>query len=314
MTSIIAQAKGFVIGTAVGDALGVPVEFMSRTHLERYPVTNMRAYGTHHQPAGTWSDDSALTFCLVEQIVEGYDLGLLAKRFQRWFFENTWTPHGVVFDIGIATRNALDRLEKGVPPAQSGEAGEYANGNGSLMRVLPLAFYLRNDPITERFEIVSEVSAITHAHIRSKVACFFLVELGIQLLKGHDKRDAYHRAQHNVRDFVNSIECDNDEKELFVRVFFDDIAQVPAREIYSSGYVIHTLESSLWAFLSTESFEEAVLRAVNLGGDADTTGSVVGGLAGLYYGEQRIPKAWIKTLARSQDISGLAERFAQKIK
>jgi ADP-ribosyl-[dinitrogen reductase] hydrolase len=314
MNLLASRAKGFVLGTAVGDALGVPVEFMSRTHLERYPVTNMRAYGTHHQPAGTWSDDSALAFCLVEQLIEGYDLQALAKKFQRWFFENYWTPHGVVFDIGISTRNALDRLEKGILPNQSGESGEYANGNGSLMRVLALAFHLRNEPITERFEIVGEVSAITHGHIRSQIACFFLVEMGIQLLKGLNKAEAYARTQHTVRDFVNSIECSADEKELFVRVFYDDIAHVDRREIYSSGYVIHTLEASLWAFLTTESFQDAVLKAVNLGDDADTTGAVVGGLAGVYYGESSIPKPWVKALARSREILALAERFTQKIK
>lgn len=312
--SLKEQINGLIFGTAVGDALGVPVEFRSRASLKTTPVIDMRAFGTHHQPAGTWSDDSALTFCLIEQLIEGFDLQQFAKKLQRWYFENYWTPHGVVFDIGISTRNAIDRLEKGILPEHSGEKDEYANGNGSLMRILPLAFSLRNSPISERFDRVSEVSAITHAHVRSRIACFFAVDFTINLLKGKEKFEAFTTTQHTVRDFVNSVECSGDEKELFVRLFYDDIRHIPVDEIYSSGYVVHTLEASLWCFLTTESFSEAVLKAVNLGDDTDTTGSVTGALAGLYYGFQKIPQEWTKQLARYEDITDLAERFNEAIR
>ncbi|MFN8356999.1 MAG: ADP-ribosylglycohydrolase family protein [Spirosomataceae bacterium] len=308
--SISSQIKGLLFGIAIGDALGVPVEFRSRSSLQKAPVTDMHGYGTHHQPPGTWSDDSALTFCLVEQLIEGFSIEGLAQKIQLWYFENYWTPHGSVFDIGIATRNAIDRLEKGVSPEASGESGEYSNGNGSLMRLLPLAFSLKNSPISERFDRVSEVSSITHGHIRSRIVCFFAVEFLIQLLKGKDKVEAYQNTQHTVRDFVNSIDCAGDEKELFVRIFYDDIRQLPEQEIFSSGYVVHTLEASLWCFLTTDSFEAAVLKAVNLGDDTDTTGAVTGGMAGLYYGFSAIRPKWVKLVARSGEIEHLSERFA----
>jgi ADP-ribosyl-[dinitrogen reductase] hydrolase len=309
MTNLTQQLRGALLGLVVGDALGVPVEFMSRRHLREYPVTGMRGYGTHHQPPGTWSDDSALTFQLVETLIEGYDSKRLAERFVRWYVWNDWTPHGAVFDIGLATRSAIDRLEKGSDPEKAGENDEYANGNGSLMRVLPLAFVLRHRPMQERYELVCRVSSLTHRHIRSKIACFFYVELLIRLLKGEEKHEAFTHTQHRVRDYANSIDCPTDERELFTRLFYDDLAQVPESEIFSSGYVLHTLEASIWCFLTTDSYADAVLKAVNLGDDADTTGSVTGGLAGLTYGPDAIPADWQAALARRADIDDLIARF-----
>jgi ADP-ribosylglycohydrolase len=313
MISTDTQVRGALLGLVVGDALGVPVEFMSRRHLHEHPVTDMRGYGTHHQPPGTWSDDSALTFQLVETLIEGYDSKRLAERFVRWYVWNEWTPHGSVFDVGIATRSAIDRLEKGTDPEQAGECDEYANGNGALMRVLPLAFVLKTRPMQERYELVCRVASLTHRHIRSKIACFFYVELLIRLLKGDEKHEAFTHTQHRVRDYVNSLNIQPDECELFTRLFYDDLAHVPETEIFSSGYVVHTLEASLWSFLTTNSYPEAVLRAVNLGDDSDTSGSVTGGLAGLTYGPEAIPAEWVAALARRDAIEDLIRRFAASL-
>ncbi|MFC0181109.1 ADP-ribosylglycohydrolase [Pseudarcicella hirudinis] len=301
--------KGFLFGTTIGDALGVPVEFMSRSFLKRSPVVDMRSMGTHCQLAGTWSDDTSLTFCLTEQIIEGYNLEHLSEKICKWYTQNYWSARGEVFDIGISTKNALDRLLKGTHPAESGEKGEYSNGNGSLMRILPLVFYLKNKSIEHRFKIIQEVSGITHAHIRSQIACFFAVELSINLYKGLEKAKAYLDTQNTVRDYINTIHIPASEKELFIRIFYDNITQVHESEIYSSGYSLHTLEASLWAFLTTDSYSEAVLKAVNLGDDSDTTGCLTGGFAGLYYGFDAIPQEWIAQLARKDDIMDLSERL-----
>jgi ADP-ribosylglycohydrolase len=282
---------------------------MSRKHLQTNPVNNMREFGTHHQPKGTWSDDTSMSMLLVEQLVEGYDVQKLANRFCQWYQENHWTPRGEIFDMGIATRNAMDKLVKGVPALESGECDDYSNGNGSLMRILPLAIYLQNKPIDQRFSITKEVSGITHSHIRSVIGCFFAVEFMIQLFKEKDKYDAYYEAQNIVRDYLHLIDIKNTEIELYNRILFDDISCIPEREIYSSGYVLHTLEASLWAFLTTNNFKDAVLKAVNLGDDADTIGSVTGGMAGLFYGIEQIPSEWIETLAKKEDISVLANMF-----
>ncbi len=304
------HTKGLLFGIAIGDALGVPVEFMSRKHLQVNPVTCMREFGTHHQPAGTWSDDSSMSFLLVEQLIEGYDVEQLAKKFCRWYQYNYWTPHGDIFDMGVATRNAMDKVAKGVSALKSGECDDYSNGNGSLMRILPLAIYLQDKPIDQRFCITREVSGITHSHIRSVIGCFFAIEFVIQLLAGKDKCDAYSEAQNIVRDYLHLIDIKSSEIELYNRILFDDISRIPEQDIYSSGYVLHTLEASLWAFLTTDNFKDTVLKAVNLGDDADTIGAITGGMAGLFYGYEQIPEEWINQLARKEDIENLVQRFS----
>ncbi len=303
------HTKGLLFGIAIGDALGVPVEFMSRKHLQANPVISMREFGTHHQPAGTWSDDSAMSFLLVEQLIEGYDVEGLSKKFCQWYQYNYWTPHGEIFDMGVSTRNAMDKIAKGVSALQSGECDDYSNGNGSLMRILPLAIYLQNKPIDQRFCITKEVSGITHSHIRSVIGCFFAVEFVIQLLKEKDKCDAYYETQNIVRDYLHLIDIKASEIELYNRILFDDISCIPEQDIYSSGYVLHTLEASLWAFLTTNNFKDAVLKAVNLGDDADTIGSLTGGMAGLFYGFEQIPEEWISQLARTKDIENLCNKL-----
>ena len=303
------HTKGLLFGIAIGDALGVPVEFMSRKHLQANPVVGMREFGTHHQPAGTWSDDSAMSFLLVEQLIEGYDIEGLGKKFCQWYQYNYWTPHGDIFDMGVATRNAMDKIAKGVSALESGECDDYSNGNGSLMRILPLAIYLQNKSIDQRFCITKEVSGITHSHIRSVIGCFFAIEFVIQLLKKKDKFDAYYEAQNIVRDYLHLIDIKSSEIELYNRILFDDISRIPAQDIYSSGYVLHTLEASLWAFLTTNTFKDAILKAVNLGDDADTIGSLTGGMAGLFYGFEQIPEEWINQLARKEDIEELSRRY-----
>ena len=305
------HTKGLLFGIAIGDALGVPVEFMSRKHLQANPVVSMREFGTHHQPAGTWSDDTAMSMLLAEQLIEGYDVQKLANRFCHWYQYNQWTPHGEIFDMGVATRNAMDKLAKGVSALESGECDDYSNGNGSLMRILPLAIYLQNKPIDQRFCLTKEVSGITHSHIRSVIGCFFAVEFVIQLLKEKDKCDAYYEAQNIVRDYLHLINVKSSEIELYNRILFDDISCIAESDIYSSGYILHTLEASLWAFLTTENFKDAVLKAVNLGDDTDTIGSVTGGMAGLFYGFDQIPRDWIETLVKKEDIEELGFRFQE---
>lgn len=303
------KVKGMFFGIAIGDALGVPAEFMSRAHLRQNPILNFTSNHYNAENRGIWSDDSSLTFCLAETIIEGFSIDLLGQKIKAWFQENYWAPKDVAFEIGIATHNAIDRLEKGVPASESGESGEYSNGNGSLMRVAPLAFYLLDESIEQRFQIIKAVSSVTHGHIRSVIACFFYIEFLQNLVHSTDKYEAFENAQNTVRDYINSTSCNNDEKALFLRLFYDKIQDLEEDEIFSSAYVIHTLEASIWCFLNTDSFESAILKAVNLGHDSDTTGSVTGALAGIFYGVENINPAFITTIVRSVEIENLAERF-----
>ena len=297
-----------ILSTATADALGVPVEFKPRTYLMEHPVTDMQEFGTYNQPKGTWSDDTSLTLCLAESIVEGLDLQKLANKFIAWKNDNYWTPHGWVFDIGIGTRIAIERLEKGEIPELAGGFDELDNGNGSLMRILPLIIFTKDLSIEHRFEWTKKVSSLTHAHIRSVLACFYYLEFAKKIIAGKDKWQAYAELQTEFLNYIESIKINPLEIQKFSRLLFDDISKVDEDNIESSGYVIHTMEASIWCLLTTNSYSEAVLKAVNLGKDTDTTGAVTGGLAGLIYGVDSIPKAWLKTLARKEDIINLSKK------
>ena len=182
-------SKNILFGLAVGDALGVPVEFKSRESLKKNPVTDMICYGTYNQPPGTWSDDSSMAFCLAESLCEGYNPKDTAERFVRWYDEAYWTPHGEVFDVGIATRKAIQRLKEGVEPRLAGGNTEYDNGNGSLMRIMPLLVLTRGSSPEQAMQMTEEVSSITHRHPRSVLACHYLLMLAAHLTSS-DIREA----------------------------------------------------------------------------------------------------------------------------
>jgi ADP-ribosyl-[dinitrogen reductase] hydrolase len=307
-----AKTLSGLMGLCVGDALGVPVEFTSRAERVKSPVTTMLGYGTWNQPPGTWSDDSSLSFCLAECLCRGYSLDAIANSFWRWYKEAYWTPRGDVFDIGQTTHTAIMRLKQGVVPHQAGGKVENSNGNGSLMRILPMAYCHRSFTLGELLARVHDVSAITHAHARSQMACGIYISIAVALLEGADPQTAYLQALQDIQT-IYSLREFLLEKPHFGRVFSGEIAKIPVEEINSGGYVIDTLESSLWCLLNTSSYSEAVLKAVNLGGDADTTAAVTGGLAGIYYGVENIPQKWMNQIARRQDIIYLAERFARAV-
>ena len=302
--------KDGMLGLIVGDALGVPVEFMSRTELMKNPVTGMREYGTHHQPRGTWSDDSSMALAELDSIrtVGTIDYTDMMERFSRWCMYGEYTPFGEVFDIGIATSRALMNYAKGIAPLESGGKTEWDNGNGSLMRILPVCLYLfeRQKKVctseNESIYMIHAVSALTHAHVRSQMACgiyYFLVKaileeegsLENRLQKGMDRAYQYYR-----QDLSNHRELENYKRLADLSEFKEN----PKEGIKSSGYVVDTLEAAVWCLLHSHSYKETVLMAVNLGEDTDTIGAVAGGLAGLYYKEEGIPQEWIQVIQRRE--------------
>lgn len=309
---MIDKIKGALFGLAVGDALGVPVEFKSRDYLTNSPVDEMIGYGTWNQPPGTWSDDSSLSFCLAESLTKGYNLEGIAANFVRWKQASFWSAHNEVFDIGNATYAAISRLSRGVKPMLAGGMTESDNGNGSLMRILPLLFYIRDMTIEDRYDKVLEVSSLTHAHFRSVFACFIYLEFALEILKGKQKQNIYSDVQKNVMAFVGKQGFATKEIQLFNRILNQRIYEEPEINIHSGGYVLQTLEASLWCLFNSTNYKEAVLKAVNLGGDTDTTACVTGGLAGLLYGYDNIPQPWLKELARKNDIDDLCLRLANR--
>jgi ADP-ribosyl-[dinitrogen reductase] hydrolase len=309
--------KNGIWGLVVGDALGVPVEFKSRDYLKQNPLNDMIGFGTYNQPAGTWSDDSSLALCLADELSKELNLQKIGNSFVKWYYENHWTPHGVVFDIGISTQEAITRLKNGEKAELAGSWEENSNGNGSLMRILPLLFEVQKiKDRKERYELIKKVSSITHGHVRSCLACFYYLEIA-SFLSSEIKypiTDAYKVANHSLLNLLEELEINPKEAELFERITNGKLAELQESSIQSSGYVIHTLEASIWCLLTTNSYEEAVLKAINLGEDTDTTGAVVGGLTGLFYGMKSIPNEWIDKIARKEDIEELTNKLSDKYK
>jgi ADP-ribosylglycohydrolase len=310
---MLEKIKSNLLGVAIGDALGVPVEFMDHILIKKHPVTGMAGYGTHNQAPGTFSDDSSLTFCLAEALAKDFNLENIAENFIKWTDENYWTATGSVFDIGGTTSWAIHELKQGIKPELAGGKGVSDNGNGSLMRIAPLVFYLLGKPISERFELTSKVSSITHGHIRSIIACFYYLEFEKQIIEGINKNEIYNNLQHDITEYLLSISIESSELAQFDRLLKQDISKVDPKEIKSGGYVIETIEAAIWCILTTNNYKDAVLKAVNLGHDTDTTGAVTGGLAGLLYGMENIPIEYRNSIARYDDIIDLAERVYNKI-
>lgn len=301
---------GGLWGAVIGDALGVPVEFQDRESVRKNPVTGMRGYGSHNVPAGTWSDDSSLLLCTAESLAGGYDLNDIAGRFVRWKEEALWTPYGRVFDIGNATARAIERLKEGVGPEKSGGAGAMDNGNGSLMRILPAAIAFHGLGNEELLPRVHAISAITHRHPRSKMACGIYCLIARELLEGKTPDEAYMAAAKTAHG-AYIADPYHQEKDHFRRILNRGLSALKEEQIGSGGHVIDTLEASIWCLITTGSFREAVLKAVNLGEDTDTTGCVTGGLAGICYGISSVPEEWLGVIARREEIENLFLRFIQ---
>ena len=272
-----------ILGVTVGDAVGVPFECGWR---DQYSVTDMVAYepwmpGYHEEliPIGTWSDDSCLTFATIDSYRScgKWDSGDLLKRFCDWYYEGVYVPQGQKrFGEGKVTVQSLENYRSGIPADECGVKDETRLGNGSLMRILPMAFY----PHTA--EDIARVSAVTHAAKNCIMACVCYVEIAERLITGADKFDAVHAQAWP-------------QGETFSRMA--TIETLSRDEIKSSGHVIETLEAALWCFLTTDNYRDCILTAVNLGRDTDTVAAVAGGLAGMYYqGEDGVPAQWIKNL------------------
>ena len=266
-----------ILGLAIGDALGVPYEFEKRG---TFLCTEMVGYGTHNQPEGTWSDDTSMVLATLDSLKSNDGKIVLKDMFERfnyWLLYGDYTAHGEVFDAGIATCKAL---QTGKP-----QTGEYDNGNGSLMRILPLAFV----PCTD--DEIRAVSAITHGHRISMDACVIYVHIAKRLLAGE-----------SICEIIPTLQYDKPFDRLH------RIDQLSTSEIKSSGYVVDTLEAALWAVShksnnadKEKSFRNDLLDAVNLGQDTDTVGAVAGGLAGIIYGLDEVSD-WVETLQNREEL------------
>jgi len=322
LQSVKDKILGGILGLCVGDALGVPVEFINRELLSLNPVTEMRGYGTHNTPPGTWSDDTSMTLCLMDSLINGLNFKDIMDKFVSWLQDGEYTPYGKAFGVGQTVLKALIKYENGIDPLKCGGTLERDNGNGSLMRILPLLFYLRSRYLhdipdcDEAISIIHNVSALTHAHIKSQTACVIYLSVASELAFNYngDTENCVINGMLRARAFYHCIRCTRSSKDVYdyfrsFRCFDFKFKDYPQSEIKSTGYVVDTLDAALWCLLNSNSYESCVLKAVNLGGDTDTIAAVAGGLAGLAYGKEAIPIKWLELIPRKDYIEDLCIAF-----
>ena len=302
-----------MFGLAIADAVGVPVEFKSRTQLKNNPLTDMVGYGTHQQPPGTWSDDSSMAIATMDSIneCESVDYTDIMKKFSEWVTQSKYTATGDFFDIGITTSNAIHNFREGINPVLCGENNIRSNGNGSLMRILPVVLYSYYNNLSdeEDIELINNTSSLTHAHEISRLGCKIYSDYLKKILSGKSKEQAYNELS------ANSYEKDYSKESIdyYKRMFDGSLANVEESEINSSGFVVDTLEASIWANLTSNNYQEAVLKAVNLGDDTDTVGAVTGSIAGILYGYENIPKKWRDNLKSKEYLEEICKDFDKVI-
>lgn len=302
--------KGGLVGFAVGDAIGVPIEFEDRKKLMKSPVTSMKGYGSYDVPKGVWSDDTSTTLATIDSIIncKGINYNDIADRFCNWLNNAEYTATDEVFDIGITIKYALMRYwEDKSDATKCGGTSINENGNGSLMRMLPIAFYCyyKNLNKKEIFNIVKKVSSITHAHEISIMGCYIYVRYILFLLNKKDKITSYDMLK-NI-DYSEFFSHETIEK--YNRILRSNIKKLKVDSIDSNGYVISTLESVIWIILNCNSYSESIIGAINLGGDTDTIGAITGSIAGIIYGYKEIPKKWLEQMKRLDYLEQVATNF-----
>jgi ADP-ribosylglycohydrolase len=280
----------------------VPYEFKSREALKKNPCTEMIEFGTHGQYLGTWSDDSSLMLASMVAVLQGGSLIVdIGKNSVAWMDQGEFSPYGEVFDIGNQTRIALEKFKKGARvPKNPNNAG-----NGSLMRILPFGMYKTNKEWGPRIKDIINISDLTHNNFECELACGMYCYLVDRLLSGVSFKEAW-------KDSQMFIDKHSKWPSSFERLVRGDFENISEDEIKSSGYVIDTLEAAIWCVMNSNSYSEAVLKAINLGDDTDTVACVAGGLAGIVFDD--IPYKWIQALARTQALNIIFTEFNKKCK
>lgn len=289
------RSRGAMLGLACGDALGTTVEFSPRG---TFPLmTDMVGGGPFNLDAGHWTDDTSMCLCLATSLIEnGFDLHDQMSRYLRWRDEGYLSSTGTCFDIGNATDDAIEVFKR-TGNAIAGATDPDSAGNGSIMRIAPIPIhYLATPDIA--LHLCVEQSRTTHQAPECLMACRLLGEILIRALQGKSKQDVLAPSTQvlSLSPGLRSI-ANGDYKTKTID------------QIRSTGYVLESLEASLWCFHMTDNFKDCVLLAANLGFDADTTAAISGQLAGAYYGKAGIPDQWLKRLTMADEIGELADQL-----
>lgn len=291
------RAQGCLIGLAVGDAIGTTVEFKSRHTFD--PVTDMLGGGPFNLNAGEWTDDTSMALCLAASLIEnnGMNLKDQADRYVRWLQDGYMSSNGRCFDIGNATLMALSEYQTSGNP-YAGSKDPYSAGNGCIMRLAPVPILFSND-LSSALSNSVEQAKVTHQAPECLTATHLFAHILCKALSGIDNKEQLLRSDNDL--YTGRL------KEIANGSYF----KKEANQISGSGYVVDSLEAALWCFYTTETFKDAVLKAVNLGDDADTTAAICGQLAGAYYGISEIPLEWRNRLAKIDMILDLSDKLIE---
>lgn len=301
-----------IIGHAIGDAMGVPTQFCMRNRLLEHPVTEMISSNKTGQPAGSWSDDTSMEICTIDSFIqnENWNYSDIMSRWLEWVNDAKYTPNNETFDVGKTCLRAIRNFSLGIAPLKCGLDSETSNGNGSLMRILPVALYSYYKKLneTEIIKLTNEISSLTHAHEVSKLGCYIYVRYVMYLLAGNTKEDAY--------DLIQNIDYSSYSEyaiSKYDRILKNNIKNYNIDSISSSGYVVDTLECALWILLNANSYKETIVATTNIGNDTDTVGAIAGSMAGIIYGISSIPEKWINKLMRKDYLIDLSLNFEKAI-
>ena len=291
--------RGCLLGLACGDAVGTSLEFCRRGSFE--PVTGMTGGAPFRLDPGEWTDDTSMALCLATSLVEldTFDARDQMLRYCRWRDTGYMSSNGRCFDVGNTVAHALHRFQQTGEPF-SGSTHALAAGNGCIMRLAPVPMFFYRDRDTA-IRMCGESSRTTHGAPECIEASRLFGAILIKALSGADKEEVLRG--HGLTDLLG---------ENLRSIARGDYRSKPESGIQGSGYVVRSLEAALWCFLNTGTFEGAILRAVNLGDDADTTGAICGQVAGAYYGEPDIPRGWLQQLVMRDEIQQLADRLRQQ--
>ena len=312
-------------GLAVADALGVPYESETLESMIETPCSEMTGFGHHNQPAGSWSDDTSMTLCVADSLCRSFDVEDMMKKFSQWRSKHIYTANGVVFDVGRCCRRAINQYLNGTPVEFCGDSSLNGNGNGALMRMLPVALYqcrycTVDDEHLENFlDMIHAASSITHAHAIGLICCgLFSLTLREWFMSENSgamvidiARTAFEKGRRTYTRMGGEFSIYINDPTYFTAP--DKLMKKPANELPTWGYALNTWNIALWSLLHTDNYRDCVLKAINLGGDTDTNASVAGALAGVFYGKETIPQDWVDKLLNKQLLDEVAGRFTRKL-
>jgi len=289
--------RGCLLGLAVGDAIGTTVEFKPRGSFPT--VTDMVGGGPFHLKPGQWTDDTSMALCLATSLIfnNGFDPIDQMDRYWDWYQNGYLSSTGEFFDIGNTIREALERYKHTGNPFSGSTSPDMA-GNGSLMRLAPVPMFYFPD-LEKIIHFAGESSRTTHGALECLEACRLFAEMIFRAISGMSKDDIL---------FSSTIKISSPKIK---EVASGEYRQKTTTEIQGTGYVVKSLEAALWCFYQTDTFESAILRAANLGDDADTTAAICGQIAGAYYGESEIPAKWLERLFMRTEITDLADKLSK---